>query len=93
MRVSNATKRYFNPNETSDDMEVIGHVPKLMALWLKKFLKRPTNIGTVVIRGKRINRGTGYGVELPCEFKFQSDNFSSNWLRNKLKKETFDILN
>ena len=72
-------------------MEVIGHVPKL--LWLTKFLKRPTNIGTVVIKGKRINRGAGYGVELPCQFKFQGDNFSSNWLRNKLKKETCDILN
>ena len=91
MRVSNATKPCFIPNEISDDMDVIGYVLKLMALWVKKFLKRPTNIGMVVIKGKRINRGAG--VELPCEFKFQGDNFSSNWLRNKLKKETFDILN
>ena len=35
----------------------------------------------------------GYGVELPCEFKFQGDNFSSNWLKIKLKKEKFDVLN
>ena len=93
VRVSNATKPHFNPNEISDDMEVIGHVPKLMALWLTKFLKRPTNTGTVVITSKWINRGAGYGVELPCEFKFQGDNFSSNWLKIKLKKEKFDVLN
>ena len=58
-----------------------------------KFLKRPTNIGTVAIKSKRIDSGAGYGVELPCEFKFQGDNFSSNWLKIKLKKEKFDVLN
>lgn len=26
----------------------LGHVPKLMALWLTKFLKRPTNKGRAV---------------------------------------------
>ena len=32
-------------------------------------------------------------VELPCEFKFQGDNFSSNWQKIKSKKEKFDVLN
>ena len=27
----------------TDRFEVIGHVPALMATWLSKFLKRPTN--------------------------------------------------
>ena len=43
------------PNEMSDDFKVVGHVPKLMAIWLAKFLKRATNIGKVVIKGKRVN--------------------------------------
>ena len=47
----------------------------------------------VVIKSKQMNRGAGYGVELPCEFKFQGDNFSSNWLKIKLKKEKIDVLN
>ena len=49
-------------------MEVVGHVPKLMAVWFMKFLKRPTNSGKVVITGKRVNRGSGYGLELLCEY-------------------------
>ena len=64
---------------------MIGHVPKLMALWLTKFLKCPTNIGTVVIKSKRINRGAGYGVELPCEFKFKGDKKRVPLLRTEVK--------
>ena len=56
-----------HPNEMSDDIKVVGHVPKLMAIWLTKFLKRATNIGKVVIKGKRVNRGGDYGLETLCE--------------------------
>ena len=73
-------------------MQVVGHVPKLMAQWVTKFLKRASNSGTVVITGKRINRGAGYGLELPCEFKFQGGKYSCDWLKEKLKKENFDVL-
>ena len=51
-----AEKRTGHPNEVTDLMEVVRHVPKLMASWLTKFLKRPTNSGKVVITGKRVNR-------------------------------------
>ena len=46
---SSAQKCTGNPNEVTDLMEVVWHVPKLMAVWLTKFLKRPTNSGKVVI--------------------------------------------
>ena len=61
-----------------------------MAVWLTKFLKRATNIGKVVIKGKRVNRGSGYGVEIPCEYQFICDAFSISWLIEKLQKEGFD---
>ena len=63
---------------------------KLMANWLTKSLKRATNSGKAMIRGKRVNTGGGYGPEIPCEFHFTGDEFSINWLREKLKKEGFD---
>ena len=47
-----ASKPYSHPNEMMDNYEVIGHVPKLMALWLTKFLKRPTNKGKVMVEGQ-----------------------------------------
>ena len=84
---------FIHPNTISDDNEVIAHIPKLMALWVTKFLKRATNSGTVVITGKRINRGAGYGVELPCQYTFQGDEFSCKWLKDKLKNEHFDVEN
>ena len=34
----------------------------IMAIWFTKFLKRATNIGKVVVKGKRVNRGGGYMV-------------------------------
>ena len=48
-------------NEVRMNMKVVGHIPKLMAVWVTKFLNRPTNIGKVIIKGKRINIGAGYG--------------------------------
>ena len=59
-----------------------------MAIWLTKILKRATNIGKVVIKGKRINRGGGYGLEILCQF--MGDAFSISWLREKLQKQGFD---
>ena len=35
---------------------------------MSKFLKRASNLATVLITGKRITRGAGYRMELPCEF-------------------------
>ncbi len=84
-------KSFVHRNELTNDMEVVSHIPKLMAHWVTKFLKRATNSGTVIIKGKRVNRGAGYGVELPCKFTFKGDSFSCSWLQDKLKKEMFDL--
>ena len=50
----------------TDRFEVIGHVPVLMATWL--------------IKEKRVNRGVGYGLEVPCEYLFEGDSFCYGWL-------------
>ena len=42
---------------------VIGHVPKC------QFLKRDFNKGVVSITRKRINRGGGFGLKVPCIFR------------------------
>ena len=63
-----------HPNEITVGMEVVGHVTKFMAQWVTKFLKGASNSGMVVITGKQINREAGYGLELPCEFKFKATN-------------------
>ena len=62
------TEPLKHPNEFDPGHdEVVGHLPKLMALHATKVLKRPTNSGEVTVTGKRVNRGTGYGLEGPCK--------------------------
>lgn len=80
---------FCHPNEMNANFQVIGHAPKLMAIWLTKFLKRATNSSKVVVRGKRVNRGGGYGLEVPCVYSFTGDAFSIGWLKAKLTKEGF----
>ena len=58
-----------------------------MAIWLTKFLKRATNIGKVAITGKRVNRGGGYGLEIPCEYQFMGDGCIFNKLAERKATE------
>ena len=80
-----------HPNEFNSDLEeVVGHIPKLMAPHVTKFLKRRTNYGKVTVIGKQINRGAGYGFELPCEYLLYGDDFCCESLPQRLSKEGFD---
>ena len=62
-----------------------------MATWVTKLLKRPTNTDKVVTKEKSVNRGGGFGLEILCEYIFESDTFSSYWLQRKLMKEEFAV--
>lgn len=55
-------KETLHPNNWTENFDVIGHVPKLIATRLNKFLKKPSNYRNFIIKGKRINRGGGYGL-------------------------------
>ena len=52
--------------------------------------QKAANIGKAVINGKRVNRGGGYGLEIPREYQFIGDAFSISRLKEKLQKEGFD---
>lgn len=41
----------------------------------------------LVVAGKLIKIVAGYGVELPCKFKFAGDTFSCHWLKDELKEK------
>ena len=44
---------------------IVGHVPFNLALVFSHFLKKSFNKGTAEITGEKVNRGRGYGLELP----------------------------
>ena len=48
------------PNKT-----VVGHVPYNLAPIFTQFLKRGFNKSIVKVTGERVNRGAGYGLEIP----------------------------
>ena len=48
---------------------VVGHLPYNIAPTVSHFLKRSVNKGMVEVTGKRVNRGAGYGMEIPCKYK------------------------
>ena len=45
---------------------IVGHVPFNLAPVFSHFLKRSFNKGTAEITGAKVNRGGGYGLEVPC---------------------------
>ena len=49
--------------------EIVGHVPFNIASVLSQFLRRDCNQGFVEVTGEKINRGAGYGLEIPCTYK------------------------
>ncbi len=46
----------------------VGHVPFNLAPVLSTFLMRSSNKGMVEVTGNKVNRGAGYGLEIPCKY-------------------------
>ena len=62
------------PNNATDKLAVavlknVGHVPYNLAPTLSQFLKRDFNKAVVEVTGDRVNRGAGYGLEVPCIYR------------------------
>ena len=75
-----------HPNTVSKEDEIVGHIPLQMPQYVSKFLKQRTNNGKAIITGKHVNRGAGYGLEIPCSNIFYGDNdISIPWLREKIE--------
>lgn len=49
--------------------KVKGHVPRRLSRLFSTFLQRDSSEGVAEVTGERVNRGAGYGVEVPCKFR------------------------
>ena len=47
---------------------VVGHVPKFISMIVSMFLSLPGCTLSIEVTGKRVNRGAGYGLEIPANF-------------------------
>ena len=50
------------------DDQVVGHVPFNLAPSISHFLKRDINKAFAKVDGEKVNRGAGYGLEIPCVY-------------------------
>ena len=50
----------------------------------KKFLSLPNRNIRVCVKGKRINRGVGYGVEIPTEYILDGNEKAIQWAKRTL---------
>ena len=48
---------------------LVGHVPFNLASQLYFFLQRDVNKGFAEVTGEKVNRGGGYGLEVPCVYR------------------------
>lgn len=53
--------------------EIFGYIFLRMVEFVIKFLKCGINKGKVIIMGKFVNRGVGYGMEIFCKYVFYGD--------------------
>ena len=51
-----------------NEEDMVGHVPFNLAPYISAFLRRDTNSGFAKVTGEKINRGAGYGSEIPCVY-------------------------
>ena len=49
---------------------VVGHVPRNFSALFFHFLTRSQNKGVAKVTGTEVNRGAGYGLEIPCFYRF-----------------------
>ena len=65
----NAHDRYSVAVVRQSDRATVGHIPYNLAPIISPFLARDFNKGVAEITGSRVNRGAGYGIEVPCTYR------------------------
>ena len=63
---------------------VVGHVPKFISMIVSMFLSLPGCTLSIEVTGKRVNRGAGYGLEIPANFHFYGPENAIVWIRSKI---------
>ena len=48
---------------------IVGHVPHNLATRFSQFLQRDVNKAFAEVTGGKVNRGGGYGLEVPCVYR------------------------
>ena len=62
---------------------VVGHIPLVISKCIFLFLTLPGLFLETKVTGKRINRGGGYGLEVPCKYRISGQEEAVDWIKRK----------
>ena len=54
---------------------------------VRQFLEISSSTVTCTVPGKRVNRGGGYGLEVPCQYSSKGNSLAVKWLSERIAKE------
>ena len=72
-------------SDTLGKETVVGHIPHNISKFSSMFLTIPSTAIEVEVLGKRVNRGSGYGLESPVKYRYYGQEKLIQWLAKKLK--------
>ena len=59
---------------------IVEHLPKNLSKFFYQFLSLPNCTISCEVKGKRINRGGGYGLKFPVKYTFLVPNKAIEWI-------------
>ena len=65
---------------------IVGHVPKNLSNIMNRFTKIPSCSLRCKVTGKRVNRGAGYGLEIPVVYELIGPEKAVDWGEKTLRK-------
>ena len=65
---------------------IVRHVPKNLSKIFHQFMKIPNCTIGCKVTGKRVNRGAGYGLEIPVRYRFIGAKETVEWAEKNIKK-------
>ena len=65
---------------------LVGHMPRNISKFVNKFLKLPNSKLSCKVKGKRLNRGAGYGFEIPVIYTFNGNEKVIEWTKSKIQE-------
>ena len=71
---------------------IAGHVPKNVSKFFYQFLSLPNCTISCEVTGKRVNRGGGYGLEIPVKNSFLGSNKAIKWIEKRVAEIISEVV-
>ena len=69
-----------------------GHIPKNLSKFFYRFLLLPNCTISCEVTGKRVNRGGGYGLEIPLKYTSLWSNKAIKWIEKRATEIISEVM-